>query len=63
MGYPCYYNYNKSCDACGHCNHNDDNKLCCCICENPIEEDEMYFEIDNDVYCRECLEDIYGRYI
>lgn len=63
MGYPCYYNYNKNCDACGYCQESNEHQVCCSECGRAIEENEMYFEIDDDILCRECTEDIYGRYI
>lgn len=60
MGYPCIYNYSKDCDACGHCGKQP--VLNCDQCDKPIYEGDLYFEIDNEVYCEECVIDIFGAY-
>lgn len=60
MGYPCIYNYSKDCDACDRCEKQP--VLNCDQCDKPIYKDEIYFEIDNEVYCEECLIDTFGHY-
>jgi len=39
----------------------DKPKLICCECECGIYEGDLYFEIDNKIYCETCTEDEYGR--
>lgn len=60
MGYMCFY-HNKECDKCDECNR-DDNDIFCNNCECLIKEGELYFEIDNSIFCKECTEYIYGKY-
>lgn len=48
------------------CKHQDeqDNWLkrlpVCCKCEHPIQDDFL-FDIDDELYCRECMEDNFEK--
>lgn len=56
MGYPCYYNYNKSCDECGDCCNSK--KIYCPVCgEELINGDELYFQEFSDeiIGCSNCV--------
>ena len=59
MSYPCTYNQNKECDGCNECKLT--NELLCEICEEEISN--HYYEIGGEIYCDDCLEDLYGRYL
>lgn len=60
MGYLCYYNYNKSCDACGDCCNSK--KIYCPVCDEELGyDDELYFHKYNDevIGCNHC---VYTKY-
>ena len=59
MGYMYIYQ-NKDCDACGACEQQP--IFNCDQCDAPIYEGDLYYEIDNEVYCEECVIDIFGAY-
>lgn len=62
MAYKCLYTNKKECDGCMDCrNIKNKGQLKCDICYVPIEENELYYEIKNDILCKECVNDIYGR--
>lgn len=33
----------------------------CCLCSEPIQSDDLY-DIEGDLYCEECGDDLFKRY-
>lgn len=62
MALVCKYG-NKECDGCMRCFDNEvkPDDVVCSICGQPITD--KYYEIDDLVYCEECMQDEFTRYI
>lgn len=55
MSYPCSHLNKKECDACGVCKLPNENDCVCSCCENKIK-DEFYYVVNDNVYCKDCLD-------
>jgi len=61
MSYMCIKS-NKECDGCQDCKQKDIEELIYCdICDSEIEE--VYFDIDGCIYCEECVNSLFRRFV
>ena len=66
MSYKCIIGHKIECDGCGDCKRIYLNgipiepQLTCDYCENHIEENAIYYKINNEILCKDCLDDMYG---
>ena len=49
--------HDRECYACGQCEPKREQIHTCFLCDEPIYEDETYYDIGGDKYCRHCVEE------
>ena len=60
MSYRCKINGTQECIGCGYCEEQP--KLRCDQCDKPIYEGDLYYYIDEEYFCEDCVKDIFGAY-
>ena len=50
----CEY-HDRECYACGQCEPKREQIHTCFLCDNPIYEGEICFDVGDVIYCRHCV--------
>ena len=57
MAYRCKLNQVNECIGCQECL--EEPELRCSVCDSPIYEGDYYYNISEDIYCEDCLKDLF----
>lgn len=52
----CEY-HDRECYACGQCEPKREQIHTCFLCDSPIYEGEIFFDVGDVIYCRHCVEE------
>ena len=60
MAYTCILGHRCECNGCGKCQYQEQPIVHCSWCDEEIHMGEVYYSINNEMICEDCIEDCKG---